>query len=68
MTAYQKIIADMVPPTYNPRHIEAFMRLEHPALDGLSKRQFRSECATAMICIDQGGTELAGELAASFGL
>lgn len=52
----------------NPRHIEAFMRLEHPTLDGLSARQFRDEVRLAIDCIRHGGTETAEDCARSFGL
>ena len=53
---------------YDPRHIEAYMRLEHSTLDGLSKQQFDAEVAMAVQCVDAGGTQEADALAESFGL
>lgn len=53
---------------YDARHIEAYMRLEHPTLDGLSPRQFRSEVAIAAQCVDAAGTADAEACARSFGL
>lgn len=53
---------------YDPRHIEAYMRLEHSTLDGLSKRQFDSEVALARTCVDVGGSLGAEACAQSFGL
>ena len=29
----------------DPRHVEAYMRVEHPTLDGLSAERFRAEVA-----------------------
>lgn len=53
---------------FDPRHIEAYMRLEHSTLDGLSVEQFRSEVATSAACIREGGTDDAEALARSYGL
>jgi len=52
---------------YDPRHIEAYMRLEHSTLDGLAAWQFDQEVATAAACIDAGGTNEAEALAESYG-
>ena len=41
-TPYEKQIRQIAP-SYDPRHVEAFMRSEHPTLDGLSPYRFRSE-------------------------
>jgi hypothetical protein len=57
-----------IAPTYDPRHIEAFMRSEHPTLDGLSPSRFRSEVRMAAACIDEGGAVFAEKIARSFGL
>ena len=54
-------------PTYDPRHIEAYMRVEHSTLDGLSASRFRSEVHMARACVDQGGAEMAERVAKSFG-
>jgi hypothetical protein len=66
MTYRQLIIK--IAPSYDPRHIEAFMRSEHSTLDGLSPSRFRSEVRMAAACIDEGGVELAEKIARSFGL
>ncbi len=53
---------------YNPRHIEAYMRLKFSTLDGLSGKQFAFEVGTAMRTIDADGIQMAEELAVSFAL
>lgn len=53
---------------YGARHVEAYMRIEHPTLDALSPRQFRSEVAVAAECVDAAGPADAEALALSFGL
>lgn len=55
-------------PDYDARHIEAFMRLEHSTLDGLSKEQFEKEVAVAVVCIEEGGRDMAERTARSYGL
>lgn len=55
-------------PDHDPRHIEAYVRLEHGTLGGLSMDTLRSEARTAAACIDLAGTTSAEELAQSFGL
>jgi hypothetical protein len=52
----------------DPRHVEAFMRLEHSTLDGLHKSQFKSEVSISIQCIEQGGVTNAENCAKSFGL
>ena len=52
----------------NPRQVEAWMRLEHPTLDGLSPPQFRDEVEAAIACIDRAGDDRSESLARSFGL
>ena len=52
---------------YDPRHVEAFMRLEHGTLDGLSPAKFAAEVAVARECIDLDPV-MAEEMARSFGL
>jgi len=53
---------------FDPRHIEAFMRTEHPTLDGLSSQQFDAEVAIGAECVRVGGHEMAERVAKSFGL
>lgn len=53
----------------DPRHVEAWMRLEHGCLDGLgSLARFRSEVRTALACVDAGPLADSEDLARSFGL
>ena len=53
---------------YDPRHIEAYMRLENSTLDHLSGRQFAREVALCVACVDEGGTDAAERNARSFGI
>ena len=55
-------------PEHDPRHIEAYMRVEHSTLDALSAAQFRHEVALAADCVKVGGIPLAECVAQSFGL
>jgi len=50
---------------YNPLHIEAWMRIEHGCLDGLSKRQFDKEVEIARQCCDAVSFEESENLANS---
>ena len=52
----------------DPRHVEAWMRVEHPTLDGLDRRRFDTEVEIAVACIDHAGAEQSEALALSFGL
>ena len=56
-----------IAPGYKPAQIEAFMRVEHSTLDGLSRSRFASEVRFACQCID-ADPAMASRLAASFGL
>ena len=51
-----------------PRHVEAYMRIEHSTLDGLSRRQFVHEVHVAVACIAEGGVAMAERVAQSQGL
>ncbi len=51
----------------NPKLIEAWMRLEHGCLDGLSKRQFADEVAIAIELVTTE-PEASAKLAKSYGL
>ena len=42
-------------PRYDPRHIEAYVRLEYSTLDGCSIEVLRREAAIAAMCIDTVG-------------
>jgi hypothetical protein len=52
----------------NPRHVEAWMRLEHGTLGHLDKAAFRREVETALALIDAAGDADSESLARSFGL
>lgn len=52
----------------NPNWVEAWMRLEHPTLDGLSARQFRGEVQVAVDCIRASSEAENSSLARSYGL
>lgn len=67
---YRARIAALLNPVDNidPRHIEAYMRVEHSTLDGLSPRQFAAEVVLARKCIREGGKDMAERIAQSFGL
>jgi hypothetical protein len=66
-TYYQRVIAERTRDV-DPRHVEAWMRLEHPTLDGLSRAQFIAEMHVALGCAIDAGPEASEALAASFGL
>lgn len=66
-TPYTARIKAMAP-QYDPRHIEAFMRVEHPTLDGLPLDQFKREVRIASLCINEAGVAQSERIAASFGL
>jgi hypothetical protein len=51
----------------DPRHVEAFMRLEHSTLDGLSRDRFREEVEVGAECA-AADPVAAEELAESYGL
>jgi hypothetical protein len=53
---------------YDPRHVEAWMRLEHPTLNGLAPEAFASEVLWATRCIDRDGVTRSELLAGSLGL
>ena len=62
-TAIRKIA-----PTYDPRHVEAIMRVEHGTLDHLSAEAFAAEVTIAVLAIETGGTNFAEAVAQSYGL
>jgi len=55
-------------PKYDPRHIEAYVRLEYSTLDHLPLATLRHEANIAARCIDHSGVENAEALADSMGL
>jgi hypothetical protein len=54
-------------PLHDPRLIEAWMRLKHSTLDGLSPARFKREVRIAADCVDADPVA-SKELAKSFGL
>lgn len=56
------------PDAANPRHIEAYMRLEYASLDHLGLDGFKYETSVALECIEYDGTEKAERIARSLGL
>lgn len=67
MSLYAAMIK-AIAPEHDPRHIEAYMRLAHPTLDGLSKEEFRREVTLCAECVRVGGVDAAESNARSFGL
>lgn len=68
MKTYQERIAEIVGPSVDPRHVEAWMRIEHGTLDQLSASAFVCDVMVAMRCISAAGVEQSEELARSYGL
>ncbi len=66
-TVYQRRIAERTHDV-DARHVEAWMRLEHPTLDGLSAAEFEREIDLAVAAIATAGATESEALAASFGL
>lgn len=52
----------------DPRHIEAFIRIEHPTLDHLDRQRFSNEVTIALLCVDEVGPAEAEQHALSAGL
>ena len=73
MNYYQQVIRGILMQIgytgrYDPRHIEAYMRLQRPTLDGISGDTFKQEVKIGVTCVDADGIENAERLAQSFGL
>ena len=66
-TFYQRRIAERTG-SVDPRHVEAWMRLEHPTLDALSRHSLEAEIDVAMALTVEAGALESEALAASFGL
>jgi hypothetical protein len=52
--SYQNLIQQIAPEA-NPRHVEAWLRIEHGTLDHLSRPRFEREVAIALACIAEAG-------------
>jgi hypothetical protein len=66
-TFYQRFIAEHITDT-DPRHVEAWMRVAHPTLDGLSRGEFLAAMFEALGQVQDAGPDESEALAASFGL
>lgn len=67
MSGYADIIAGITT-EHDPRHIEAYMRLEYGTLDHLDIDTFKREVEIASACIQQAGIDASEDLARSYGL
>lgn len=69
-TYFQKSITakNLVPSGVDPRHIEAYIRLQYSTLSHLDWPAIRREVRIAVDCIKHGGVEQAEQCAQSFGL
>ena len=73
MSSYQDLIREQMARlgrvgAADARHVEAWMRLEHGCLDGLSPAQFRAEVNVALRCIRACPLADSESLARSYGL
>ncbi len=73
MSIYQQMIRETMARTghegaADPRHVEGWMRLEHPTLDGLSHAQFDVEVRIALECVAAAPLADSEALATSYGL
>lgn len=65
---YQNTIREISCGEDDPRHIEAYMRLQYGTLNHLSRQQVVEEIEICRACIAEGGVERAERCAQSFGL
>ena len=65
-TFYQRFIAERTRDV-DPRYVEAWMRIEHPTLDGLSEAEFVTAMHAALAATIDAGPEESERLALSFG-
>lgn len=65
--AYAKRIRELAP-LHDPRHVEAFMRVDHSTLDHLSPSRFAHEVVIASRCVDEAGRVQSELLAQTYGL
>lgn len=64
---HDQIVAVPASAGFDPRHIEAFMRVGYPTLDAFSKAKFAHEVKVAVDCIKECGVEMAERIAKSYG-
>ena len=65
--SYANLIRELQP-DYDPAAIEAWMRVELPTLDGISREAFAREAAEAARAIDGSTPEMTLMLRQSYGL
>lgn len=65
--AYERLIRGIAP-DLNPRHVEAFLRVNNPTLDHLNLDDFRAEIKVARTAIAEVGDAAAEQLALSMGV
>jgi hypothetical protein len=69
VSAYAKMIREMTDCTARQAaFVEAWMRLEHPTLDALSRDAFATAAIEARACVREATDEQNVSLALSFGL
>lgn len=74
MTIYSKLIKEILEKKgfgcmeFDPRHIEAFIRMQYGTPDHLSRAAFENEVSVGIGCIMEGGVEFAEQMAVSQGL
>lgn len=67
-TRMKEIAAGLNHSNTDPRHIEAWIRLDRDCLDSLSAGQFTRQVKIALLCIVATGKDQSETLAASYGL
>jgi hypothetical protein len=65
---YADKIAAIAGPDFDPRHVEAFLRLELGTLDSVDETRFRREVFLACACIRQCSPAFAESFTRSYGL
>lgn len=65
---YYNAIKALVDLKYNPRHVEAYMRVANASLDALSPAEFAEEAKMSCYVIDEQGKRNAERVAKSFGI
>lgn len=72
MSGYQQTIREIAARLgrvgADPRHIEAWIRVEHGTLDWMDLDRFSTEVEIAIGCMDHANKGLSESLARSFGL
>ena len=68
MNYQNQIRVSMNDARYDPRHIEAFMRVDHNTLDKFTSDEWRREIKLCKACVDECGAKQAEKIAQSFGL